>query len=141
MRRALFLIGIVLILIGVGIYFQSTKITCVEHDYITSLVNEYRKENKLPCLTETEKLDEIVQERAKLLVEEEQWSHERFKEFMESKDIHGEYGENLARNIDDDKVVELWMDSQKHKENLINPDDKYIGIGRYGNIIVLIVGH
>ncbi len=41
-------------------------------------------------------------------------------------------GENIAVSSDADEVVELWMNSSGHRENIMNPSYTHIGIGYYG---------
>lgn len=51
------------------------------------------------------------------------------------------YGEVLAMNYPDDRVVEAWMKSSSHKECILTPDYHYCGIGYYVNYIVVEFGY
>jgi len=42
--------------------------------------------------------------------------------------IEGELGENLSYTASPKEVVRLWLNSPTHRENLLNPRFKYIGI-------------
>jgi uncharacterized protein YkwD len=51
-------------------------------------------------------------------------------------------GENLAMNIDSAaEVVEAWMNSPSHRENMLNPHFTEIGVGYFEGYWVLHFGH
>ena len=56
---------------------------------------------------------------------------ERFKTAVEEAGFTADYvGENIAAGmIKPESVMGLWMDSKGHKENILNPNYKYIGVG------------
>lgn len=50
-------------------------------------------------------------------------------------------GENLARNFScDEQMVSAFMESPTHRDNILNPYYKEIGIGREGDIVTLHFG-
>lgn len=49
-------------------------------------------------------------------------------------------GENLAKDLNDLKVVNVFMNSPSHKSIILDKDFKYLGIGKCGNFTVFHFG-
>lgn len=112
--------------------------------------NEERMENGTEVLTYNEKLAEAAGAKAEDMFANQYWAHTS----PAGKDpwsfiINAGYsylyaGENLARDFADSKgVVEAWMNSSTHRENLLNGRYKEVGFairnGRYGNYETTLV--
>lgn len=103
---------------------------------LTAQVNDVRVENGKQAL----KVDQRLVEAAKIRAREaaSAWSHTR----PDGTDYYTVdpsvvYGENLAFTEDVDEVVDLWMDSPGHADNILYDSFKTTGIGCYvdGNTI------
>lgn len=101
---------------------------------VISIVNQNRKKQGLEALTMDEKLMKAAQDRAKELTKS--FSHTRpngtscFTIFEKYKITPTASGENIAagqRSAAD--VMDSWMNSQGHKENIMNNKFKKIGVG------------
>lgn len=101
---------------------------------VISIVNKNRKKKGLEALTMDEKLMKAAQDRAKELTKS--FSHTRpngtscFTIFEKYKITPTASGENIAagqRSAAD--VMDSWMNSQGHKENIMNNKFKKIGVG------------
>ena len=101
---------------------------------VISIVNQNRKKQGLEALTMDEKLMKAAQDRAKELTKS--FSHTRpngtscFTIFEKYKITPMASGENIAagqRSAAD--VMDSWMNSQGHKENIMNNKFKKIGVG------------
>ncbi len=100
-------------------------------DEIVALTNQIRVENGLNELTYTNRLTNDAAIRAEEI--EIKWSHTRpnnTKWFTVDKAAM--FGENLGRGYADaETVVQAWMDSPSHRDNLLFSDFKTIGVSIY----------
>lgn len=106
---------------------------CKEIEYKTFIaINKIRKENNLNELKWDEDLYDSIIIRAKEI--SEKFSHTRpdgSSCFTVSKQLHGE---NIAMGYTSaDNVVEGWMNSPGHRENILRKDFKRTAIGYYKN--------
>lgn len=109
----------------------SIPYNCKEIEYKTFLaINKIRTENHLNELTWDENLYSSISIRSKEI--SEKFSHTRPNGsscFTISKQLHGE---NIAKGYTSvDRVVEGWMNSPGHKENILRKDFKRTAIGYY----------
>lgn len=101
-------------------------------------INVERRNNGLVELTENEILDKTAKIKACDLRDRNYWSHQdpegRFSWhlFIENGYNYKYAGENLAREYGDNVVVEAWMNSPVHKEIILKPEYREIGIGECG---------
>lgn len=107
----------------------------VDQKTLIELTNKERGENGLPVLVENEALNNAAKLKAEHMFSENYWAH-----FAPSGKTPWDFilgsgyrftfaGENLAKNFySSDEVVKAWMNSQTHKDNLLNPKYKDIGI-------------
>lgn len=101
---------------------------------VLSLTNAQREAAGLNTLSADPALTEMAMLRAKEL--EESYSHTR-PSGENCKTVFGEFetdlrfwGENAAKgNRTPEAVVEAWMGSQGHRENLLREDAGYLGVG------------
>ena len=119
---------------------QNTKPTISEKNSdIIGIINNYRISKGLKLLKTSELLCNI----AKIRAEESSicWSHTRpngqkIDSLLSGSNIHWTIlGENLARhkNAPAEAIVNAWMNSKSHRENLLNSRYKYCGITEYQN--------
>lgn len=101
---------------------------------VISIVNQNRKKQGLEALTMDEKLMKAAQDRAKELTKS--FSHTRpngtscFTIFEKYKITPTASGENIAAGQRSAAaVMDSWMNSQGHKENIMNNKFKKIGVG------------
>ena len=94
---------------------------------VYNLVNEYRKNNGLSYLTKSVPTCAIA--GARLPEAEVDWSHDGFWKYSRLYSGISKVGENLARNYFTSKeVLDAWIKSPEHKENLDKPEWKYMCI-------------
>lgn len=107
----------------------------VDQQELIKLTNEARSKNNLPFLREDHRLNKAALEKAKNMFEEDYWAHysPSGKDpwgFISKAGYGFAYaGENLARNFyRSQEVVDAWMDSKTHRENILNSEYQDIGI-------------
>lgn len=104
---------------------------------IVGTINNYRITKDLKPL----KISDFLCEIAGIRAEEASvnWSHTRpngqkIDSLLSGSNIHWTIlGENLARhkNAPAEAIVDAWMNSESHRENLLNPGYKFCGIAEY----------
>ncbi len=101
---------------------------------VAELVNMYRQQNGLGKLTLDAKLSQVAQIRAVETVT--LFSHTRpngkdcFSVLDENGVSYSGAGENIAMGQPTpESVVDAWMNSQGHRENILNPNFTKIGVG------------
>lgn len=102
---------------------------------ILELTNQKRAEQGLNPLAINSKLNESAQRKAGDMFAFNYWAHispsgrNPWSFFQEVGYKYVYAGENLARDfMDSNAVVEAWMNSQTHRDNILNPNYKEIGI-------------
>lgn len=102
---------------------------------ITELTNKEREKKGLPPVVENEALDRAAELKAQNMFAENYWAH-----FAPSGKTPWDFilgagykftfaGENLAKNFyTSEEVVNAWMQSPTHRDNLLNPNYRDIGI-------------
>ncbi len=101
---------------------------------LVSLTNKKRVEAGLAPLILNEQLSKAAAEKAKYMLEKNYWAHiapDGTTPWYFIKNSGYEYlyaGENLARGYNSaSDVVDAWMASPTHKENILSPNYKDIG--------------
>lgn len=127
----------------------------VDQKKLIELSNQQRQKMGFPALSENEALDKAAQLKAQNMFSENYWAHfapsgKTPWDFILGSGYKFTYaGENLAKNFySTEDVVSAWMNSKTHKENLLNPKYKDIGIavaegvlnGQKTTLIVQIFG-
>lgn len=116
-------------------------------DKVLALINSERARNNLPALKKGAKLKEIAQIKSDEMVSTNYFSHNSLKygsPFDMMKNFGLSYitaGENIAGNSTLEGAVEAWMNSEKHRDNILSNSYNYAGIGvtkssTYGYIVV-----
>jgi hypothetical protein len=107
----------------------------VDQQELIRLTNEERKKKGLPEVTEDPRLNAAAMEKARNMFEENYWAHysPSGKDpwgFIQAAGYKFSYaGENLARNFyTSNEVVQAWMNSPTHRDNIVNSHYSNIGI-------------
>ena len=115
-----------------GVLGLASSITTEE---LIVLTNKKRLENGLSELTINPKLNQAATQKAADMVNKNYWAHTSPEgktpwSFFKSADYQYLYaGENLARDfVDSNSVVNAWMESPTHRDNLLSSRYQEIGI-------------
>jgi len=102
---------------------------------IIDLTNKERAKLGLPLLRENKLLSEAARQKAADMFAFNYWAHvspSGRSPWSFFADVGYKYqyaGENLARDFtDSDSVVQAWMNSPTHRENIVNPHYQEIGV-------------
>ena len=94
---------------------------------MVELVNEERAKHNLHPLEISEKLMNTAKEKAEDMVEDNWYSHTNSSGYNMARDL------NVAENIDlgtgAKSSVSNWLNSKGHRDNILSPKAKYIGVG------------
>ncbi|MEK7638679.1 MAG: CAP domain-containing protein [Patescibacteria group bacterium] len=103
---------------------------------IVELTNEERSAEHAGPLHRNSVLDEAARLKAQDMAEHQYFAHyspagvSPWHWFDEAGYVYAHAGENLAIHFtDSSEVVEAWMDSPKHRENIVNSQFTEIGVG------------
>jgi len=102
---------------------------------IVQLTNDARAANGLPALTENNLLNSIAELRAKDMLEKDYFDHvsptgEQASDLAQSVGYHYEIiAENIGAGdfVNNQKIVNGWMQSPGHRENILSRDVQEIG--------------
>ena len=111
------------------------------------LINEEREKNNLAPLIIDESIQNIARLKAKDIVDNNYFSHisptygSPFEMLKSNNISYKTASENIAGNSNVTKALEAWLNSESHKNNILNNDYNYTGIAvvdsiAYGKIIV-----
>lgn len=110
----------------------STSITVTD---LINLTNQERAKNGLNKLTENSDLDKAAQAKAQNMFQENYWAHyspsgkDPWSFILAAGYKFAYAGENLAKNFHSaSDVVQAWMNSPTHRENMVNPHYTDIGM-------------
>lgn len=108
----------------------------ISPDEIIRLTNEKRSTAGLSTLTLNTTLSSAAYTKGRDMVDRDYWAHVApdgtapWKFFTDSGYRYRYAGENLARDFTNpSSTVDAWMNSPTHRENILNPKYKEIGIG------------
>ncbi|MDP3917901.1 MAG: CAP domain-containing protein [Candidatus Woesebacteria bacterium] len=103
---------------------------------VVNLTNQKRTEAGLSALSLNQELSAAAYTKAKDMIDKDYWAHtapdgtEPWKFFGDFGYKYRYAGENLARDFSNaSSAVNAWMNSPTHRENILNPKYKEIGIG------------
>lgn len=103
---------------------------------VVKLTNQKRSESGLSALTLNQTLSNAAYTKGRDMIDRDYWAHvspDGTQPWKFFKDFGYKYryaGENLARDFSSaSAAVDAWMNSPTHKENILNPKYKEIGIG------------
>jgi len=107
----------------------------ISPEKIIELTNQKRAELGLAPLVNNPLLNEVAQRKAADMFAFNYWAHvspsgrDPWSFFKEVGYRYIYAGENLARDfMDSASVVEAWMNSPTHRDNIVNPNYKEIGV-------------
>jgi hypothetical protein len=135
---ALFLIGFQLVLsLGHNAFPQILGYAAnISPSEVIRLTNAQRAANGLAPVTENTTLDSAALAKGQDMLAKGYWAHfapdgtSPWSFFMSFGYKYQYAGENLARDFSDaGSAVNAWMNSPSHKENILNPHYKEVGIG------------
>lgn len=116
--------------------------TDVTVEKLYELTNEERAKNNAPPLQYNSDLEEAAKLKAENMFKQNYWSHygpagETPWQFILESGYQYEYaGENLAKNfLFSDGIVEAWMNSPTHKENLLRHDYTDVGFAVVNGVL------
>lgn len=116
--------------------------TDISASKLFELTNKQRSNENIPLLRYNQDLAEAAQKKAEHMFQNDYWAHygpngETPWTFILSSGYQYEYaGENLAKNfLFSDGVVQAWMNSPTHKENLLRSDYKDVGFAIVNGIL------
>lgn len=116
--------------------------TDVTVEKLYQLTNEERSQNNVPQLQYNSDLEEAAKLKAENMFKENYWSHygpagETPWQFILETGYQYEYaGENLAKNfLFSEGIVEAWMNSPTHKENLLRNDYTDVGFAVVNGVL------
>jgi len=122
-----------LVLVLVVLFITLASALADKSSDVLDLVNEQRKAAGLKTLSLNDDLNRVAQLRANEIAEN--WSHTRpngeaWKTAFAEEGVSASYrGENLAKGqYSADKVVEAWMDSEGHRDNILNKKFSKMGV-------------
>jgi hypothetical protein len=142
-RFALSIMTVLTILTFVGanlhaLLWQSSQwlVSTVLPSAVVALTNEERIENSEPPLVRSSVLDEAARMKAEHMAANEYFAHfspdgvTPWHWFDEAGYVYAHAGENLAIHFtDSSEVVEAWMNSPAHRENIVSGKYTEIGVG------------
>jgi uncharacterized protein YkwD len=104
-------------------------------EQLFQLVNQERKSRGLNTLIESQTLDHTAELKAQDMIAKNYWAHntpdgkEPWIFYKEAGYNFSWAGENLSRNFYDAQTIfKSWMESQTHKDNILNPNYTEMGI-------------
>ena len=109
--------------------------------------NDERSKAGLPALASNPKLDLSAQEKCNDIATRKYWSHDTPEGVKPWVVIHKytDYfgaGENLAKEfVNSHQVIDGWMKSPTHRENMLNPDYDNVGYAICGTQPTIVVQH
>ena len=108
----------------------------ISPEEVVRLTNQKRTEAGLAPLTYNQTLAGAAYTKGRDMIDRDYWAHvapdgtQPWKFFSDFGYRYRYAGENLARDFSSaSSVVDAWMNSPTHRENILNPKYKEIGIG------------
>jgi len=114
---------------------EDTEVILNEDEIIAfELVNGYREQNGLSKLKLSSDLQKVAEIKGRDLLTSEIFSHTSLVygstfDIMKDKEIqYNVAGENLAGNISSKKAVDAWINSETHRNNILDEEYEYTAI-------------
>ena len=133
---------------GAGEYTgEITSALTEDEKQVLELINAQRTANGLNPLQIDDDLQNVARIKAQDMVDNNYFAHESptygspFDMIKSNQITYKVAGENIAGNSDNEKAVEAWMNSESHKNNILNNGYNYTGIAvvsspKYGKLFV-----
>jgi uncharacterized protein YkwD len=124
-------------LIGVSQTSEKVQASSYTREQVITAINKEREENDLELLVMNEKLNLAAQNKADDMKDRNYFSHIYYKDGTKWSDfikkVDYDYliaGENLANGFYSvSAMVEAWMESPTHRENILNSKFQDTGVG------------
>jgi hypothetical protein len=118
------------------LFFQESNFFAdISRNLLIQLTNKEREDLKIPPLKENTLLDQAAYLKAQDMINNDYFSHQSpqglspWYWFKEAGYYYRFAGENLAIGfLDSEEVFKGWLGSPSHKDNILNPNYKDIGI-------------
>ena len=130
-----------------GIFLFNQRVIIARSEVLAEKINLYRQENDLKRLKRSPQLDQSALSKACDLNNNDYFSHfdkqgRGLDWWLNQVDYHYMAGgENLAKNHrSPEKVLEAWINSPLHRDNLLSEDFEEIGVGYCDNYVVAHFG-
>lgn len=112
---------------------------------VLDMVNQIRVENGLPPVSYNARLGRSAMAKACDMRDRDYITHvspegKLWEFFYDAGYVFKSAGENLAKDCIDNDCVTLWMQSPKHKANILDPRFKEGATSRCGDSLVLHLG-
>jgi uncharacterized protein YkwD len=107
----------------------------INQDNILNLLNQERTSRRLPKLELNDELSNAANLKSRDMINRNYFEHFAFGltpwDFVKNAGYTYMYaGENLAMDFNTSEgMVDAWMNSPAHRENILNPDFRDVGIG------------
>jgi uncharacterized protein YkwD len=93
--------------------------------------NDERGDRQLTPLKKSACLDRYAERQARAMAKKKKMYHQKLGPILSKCHLRG-VGENVAFGFTTGEAVTAgWMASPPHRENLLNPDHRLIGVGAY----------
>lgn len=112
--------------------------------YLLNGVNQTRVTRSIKTLKINAFLSRSATNRACYLYNTKVWNHNNFPMWIGKTGFLNRpkwVGEVLARNYSNDEdILRDWMNSESHKNVILDPSFVYMGMGKCGNVVVIHFG-
>ena len=117
-----------------NLFKQKVTNGCELFDEYILLFNSFRREFRLQPLVVDAELQSISVKRAIEISRPDNFSHEGIRQYN--------LGENICRlayeSDSNERLLSVWVGSQGHLENIVNPNYTRTGFARYGKYAVQV---
>lgn len=111
---------------------QEVELNTDQQEYL-DLINNVRTSHNLQVVQPVQKLNNLAQSRCNDMLTRNYFSH------ITPEGHRVSCGEILAKGkAEPEMILQCWLDSPTHKEVILYPDYKYIGIWVEGGIITIL---
>lgn len=135
LNKLIFTYSLLVALIGVFLLPNTAYFSNITENNIIDLTNKERISNDLPPLKQNQLLSEAAYAKGKSILENQLFSHtinnKKFSAWIRETGYEYLYsGENLAIDfMTSEGAIKAWMNSESHRNNILNENFKEIGIG------------
>jgi len=133
-KRRLYIISLLGILIGIFLLPQVAYLSAITSEKLIELTNQERVKVGLNALTANQLLTQAAYEKGRAIIETQTFQHnigdKKFSNWIRDTGYKYSYvGENLAIDfVTSEGVVNAWLNSPSHRNNLLSPYYTEIGI-------------
>ena len=127
-------ISLLIITLGIFLLPKDAYSATINPETIINLTNTERNKIGLPALTENSLLAQAALAKGETILASQQFQHnfpdKKFSSWIKETGYqYSQAGENLAINFaTSEGVIKAWLNSQTHKENLLNANFSDIGV-------------